>query len=87
MMAREHSASLILRSAWAKMRKMWTILALALSARSSSSVATWRSAFDSGSRRPSCAKILQNSFRGVGPFDHRGISTAGVFKETYETYM
>lgn len=60
-------ASLTLRSDWETRRKMPMILALALSARSSSSTATLIKALESGSRRPSWLKMRQKSFRGVGP--------------------
>lgn len=43
------------------------ILALALSARSSSSTATLIKALERGSSRPSWLKMRQKSLRGVGP--------------------
>ena len=74
---RRAMASLTLWSDWANKSRTWTILALALSARSSGSPHTARSAFEIGSRRPSCVRMRQKSLRGVGPCE-RGTESAPV---------
>lgn len=59
---------------------MLTILAFALSARSSSSVATLSRALESGSSKPSCVKMRQKSLRGVGPCVRRSISRVELYE-------
>lgn len=65
------------------------ILALALSAKSSSSTATLIKALERGSRRPSWLKMRQKSLRGVGPCEARqgGQRTERRVERDRWTYM
>lgn len=64
---------------------MWTILALALSARSSLSPHTLSKAFESGSRTASCVRMRQKSLRGIGPCQRRALAReeAGTQTKTH----
>lgn len=75
-------ATLTLRSDCATSRKMWTSLALALSARSSLSAQTARSAFESGSNIPSATKSRQRSFLGVAPCVYVSMGEASGVRHT-----